>query len=60
VTHDLGVVAQVSQRLVVMQDGQVVETGDTVEVLDRPAHPYTAALRRAAAELEGAPSVEVG
>jgi ABC-type dipeptide/oligopeptide/nickel transport system ATPase component len=59
VTHDLGVVAQVSQRLVVMQDGQVVESGGTVEVLARPRHPYTAALRRAAADLEGTPPVEV-
>jgi ABC-type dipeptide/oligopeptide/nickel transport system ATPase component len=58
VTHDLGVVAQISQRLVVMQDGQVVESGATVDVLDRPQHPYTAALRRAAAELEGAPDVK--
>jgi ABC-type dipeptide/oligopeptide/nickel transport system ATPase component len=53
VTHDLGVVAQVSQRLVVMQDGRVVESGSTPEVLSRPRHPYTVALRRAAADLEG-------
>ena len=59
VTHDLGVVAQISQRLVVMQGGQVVESGDTADVLEHPRHPYTAALRRAAAELEGAPPVEV-
>ena len=53
-----GIFAQISQRLVVMQDGQVVESGATVDVLDRPQHPYTAALRRAAAELEGAPDVK--
>ncbi|WP_126425465.1 ABC transporter ATP-binding protein [Brevibacillus marinus] len=44
ITHDLGVVAQVCQRVVVMYAGTVVETGETRRVLAQPAHPYTKAL----------------
>ena len=44
ITHDLGVVAQVCQRVVVMYAGEVVETGTTEEVLQKPQHPYTKAL----------------
>ncbi len=44
ITHDLGVVAQVCDELVVMQGGQVRETGSTVDVFERPADDYTRAL----------------
>lgn len=44
ITHDLGVVEQMAQRLVVMYAGQIVETGSTREILNKPAHPYTAGL----------------
>lgn len=44
VTHDLGVVADICTRVVVMYAGQVVEQGPVSEVLTRPSHPYTAAL----------------
>ena len=44
VTHDLGVVAQYCDRVVVMYAGKVVETGPVKEVFGRPAHPYTLAL----------------
>ncbi|GED51913.1 MULTISPECIES: ABC transporter ATP-binding protein [Brevibacillus] len=44
ITHDLGVVAEVCQRVVVMYAGEVVETGTTDEVLAHPVHPYTRAL----------------
>ncbi|WP_400161957.1 ABC transporter ATP-binding protein [Brevibacillus sp. TJ4] len=44
ITHDLGVVSQVCQRVVVMYAGEVVETGMTEEVLQHPRHPYTRAL----------------
>ncbi|MEP9361551.1 ABC transporter ATP-binding protein [Nocardioides sp. CN2-186] len=53
VTHDLGVIAQVSQRIAVMYDGRIVEHGRTAEVLADPQHPYTASLRAAAAAIEG-------
>lgn len=44
VTHDLGVVAQYCDRVVVMYAGKVVEQGDVSSVLPDPAHPYTKAL----------------
>ena len=44
ITHDLGVVAQVARRVVVMYAGQVVETGPVSEIFHRPRMPYTAGL----------------
>src|SRR5580698_9144317 len=44
ITHNLGVVAAHCNRIAVMYAGQVVEIGPTARVIDRPAHPYTAAL----------------
>ena len=44
VTHDLGVVRLLAHRLLVMQQGQVVESGLTDQVLDDPQHPYTQLL----------------
>ncbi|WP_303979995.1 phosphonate C-P lyase system protein PhnK [Dongia mobilis] len=44
VTHDLAVVRLLAHRLMVMQRGQVVETGLTDQVLDDPQHPYTQLL----------------
>jgi peptide/nickel transport system ATP-binding protein len=44
VTHDLGVVSQYCDRVVVMYAGKVVETGTVHEVFAAPAHPYTLAL----------------
>ncbi|MGA8117347.1 MAG: ABC transporter ATP-binding protein [Actinocatenispora sp.] len=44
ITHDMGVVAEIADRVVVMYAGMVVENGPIGEVLDRPRHPYTAAL----------------
>jgi peptide/nickel transport system ATP-binding protein len=49
VTHDLAVIAQLSSRVAVMQQGEIVEQGATTELLRRPRHPYTAALLAAAA-----------
>jgi oligopeptide/dipeptide ABC transporter ATP-binding protein len=44
ITHDMGVVAQVAHRVVVMYAGAVAEIGPLEEILERPRHPYTAAL----------------
>lgn len=46
ITHDLGVVAGVTQRLMVMYAGRIVEASSTEDVFARPAHPYTVALHR--------------
>ncbi|MGB0035396.1 MAG: ABC transporter ATP-binding protein [Candidatus Acidiferrales bacterium] len=51
ITHDLGVVAQVADRIVVMYAGRIVEEGPVAEVLRRPRHPYTEGLLRAAPRL---------
>jgi oligopeptide/dipeptide ABC transporter ATP-binding protein len=51
ITHDLGVVAQVTDRVAVMYAGRVVEEGPTSEVLHHPWHPYTEGLLRAAPKL---------
>ncbi len=44
ITHDLGVVAQMASRVVVMYAGQVVEEGAVLDIFDRPFHPYTRGL----------------
>jgi len=46
VTHDLGVVAGMCDRINVMYAGKIVETGTAEDVFDRPIHPYTVALQR--------------
>jgi peptide/nickel transport system ATP-binding protein len=44
ITHDLGVVAEVADRVVVMYAGKVMEKGNVFDVFEQPAHPYTRAL----------------
>ena len=44
ITHDMGVVAEMADRVVVMQRGRVVETGDVVPLFAAPSHPYTKML----------------
>jgi len=51
ITHDLGVVAQVADRIAVTYAGRIVEEGPALEVLARPRHPYTAGLLRASPQL---------
>ena len=50
ITHDLSVVAQTAQRVVVMYAGQVVETGSVPDIFNAPKHPYTQALLAALPE----------
>ena len=44
ITHDLGIVAGVADRIQVMYAGQIIERGTTAEIFHEPKHPYTAAL----------------
>ena len=44
ITHDMGVIAETADRVMVMYEGRVIETGPVRQILDRPAHPYTRAL----------------
>jgi len=50
ITHDLGVVAEIAQRVMVMYAGQVVETSRVPDIFEQPHHPYTEALLSALPE----------
>jgi peptide/nickel transport system ATP-binding protein len=51
ITHDMGVVADLADKIMVMKDGAAVETGDVVQVFERPQHPYTKSLLAAVPHL---------
>jgi peptide/nickel transport system ATP-binding protein len=51
ITHDLGVVSTIADRTLVLEQGHIVETGETLEVLMNPQHPYTESLLAAAPSL---------
>ncbi len=53
ITHDLGVVAGLCDRVIVMYAGQVVEEAAAVDIFQRPAHPYTRALLKSIPRLDG-------
>lgn len=44
ISHDLAVVSNFCERVIVMYDGRIVESGTIVEIINRPKHPYTQAL----------------
>lgn len=46
ITHDMGLVAQMADRVLVMYAGQMIEQAPVLELFDHPAHPYTKALLR--------------
>ena len=52
ITHDLGVVANVAKRIVVMYSGKVVEKGGSEDIFYHPGHPYTCALLNAVPRLD--------
>jgi len=62
ITHDLGVVAELADRVVLMRHGQVVEQGPVAEIFANPAHPYTKGLLacrpRLGAKRERLPTVD--
>jgi oligopeptide/dipeptide ABC transporter ATP-binding protein len=53
ITHDMGVVAETADDIVVMYAGQIVEHATTFDLFDSPEHPYTEALLTALPQLEG-------
>ena len=55
ITHDFGVVAEIADRVMVMQHGKVVESGSAAAVLENPQHPYTKALIAAVPSLTPPP-----
>lgn len=52
ITHDMGVVAGLAQRIVILYAGCVMETGTTDEIFYQPAHPYTRGLQKASPRLD--------
>jgi peptide/nickel transport system ATP-binding protein len=55
ITHDFGVVAEIADRVAVMQHGSIVEQGDAASVLNHPQHPYTKQLIAAVPPLTAPP-----
>jgi oligopeptide/dipeptide ABC transporter ATP-binding protein len=51
ITHDLGVIAEIAQRIVVMYAGKVVEEGETLTIFEEPKHPYTRGLLKSIPKL---------
>ena len=51
ITHDMGVVADMSDRIIVMKDGRIVEEGDSKDIFTKPQHEYTKALLSAVPHL---------
>lgn len=44
ITHDLGVIGEIADRVIVMYQGNIVETGDVLDIFKNPQHPYTRSL----------------
>jgi oligopeptide/dipeptide ABC transporter ATP-binding protein len=53
ITHDLGLIAELADRVVVMYAGRAVEVGDVYTIFNSPRHPYTVGLMNSLARLEG-------
>jgi peptide/nickel transport system ATP-binding protein len=58
ISHDLAVVRQVADEVMVMRDGEVCESGDAEQIFTRPAHPYTRELLAAVPDLPERPHPE--
>ncbi|RPI31377.1 MAG: ABC transporter ATP-binding protein, partial [Chloroflexota bacterium] len=59
ITHDLGVVAGLADRVLVMYAGNIVEEAPVLELYANPSHPYTAALLRSLPRMDGSPGEEL-
>ena len=59
ITHDLGVIAETSDNVVVMYAGRVAEQGSVYDIFDRPTHPYTQGLLASIPRLETVPKAEL-
>jgi len=55
ITHDLGIIAEITDRVGVMYAGRIVETASTEEILERPRHPYTMGLLESLPVEKGTP-----
>jgi peptide/nickel transport system ATP-binding protein len=55
ISHDLGVIASIADKLIVMYRGEIVEQGETEKIISQPAHPYTRGLLACRPPLSGKP-----
>ena len=53
ITHDIGVVAELSDRVIVMYAGEIVEEADVFTLFDNPQHPYTIGLMKSVPKIDG-------
>jgi peptide/nickel transport system ATP-binding protein len=60
VSHDLAVVAQIADRIIVLRDGEIREVGATGQIITAPTHPYTRSLLAAAAPVQRAAPMPQG
>ena len=60
ITHDMGVITEIADRVLVMRGGVVVEAGPTARILDAPSNDYTRALLAAVPRLRTAPTARAG
>jgi len=60
ITHDLGIVAGIADRIAIMRQGEIVEAGETTSVFDNMKHPYTRALFEASSHKPDRASVPAG
>ncbi|MEH6475877.1 MAG: ABC transporter ATP-binding protein [Sneathiella sp.] len=58
ITHDMGAISELADRVAVMYAGHIIETGDTKDILSKPQHPYTRGLIACVPHLEENPSEE--
>lgn len=59
ITHDMGVVADMADRVLVMYAGRIVEQADVFDLFERPRHPYTEALLRSVPRLDDTPGTRL-
>jgi len=59
ITHDIGVIAQIAERIMVMYAGKIAELGSTAQVIDDPQHPYTVELLKSLPSLSTAKGVRL-
>ncbi len=59
ITHDLGVIADMAERVIVMYAGRVVEMSDVVSLFRKPLHPYTEGLLHSIPRLDGEPKARL-
>jgi oligopeptide/dipeptide ABC transporter ATP-binding protein len=59
ITHDLGVVAGMCDRVIVMYAGRIVEQAPTRALFGQPSHPYTLGLLRSVPRLDGDPELDL-